>query len=189
MQLYALFRLAFAPAADHKPLALPHKVTRRLIMQKACSHSQMELPHLVSLRFQALFHSPSGVLFTFPSRYSFTIGHRRVFSLTGWSPRVPTRFHVPDRTQEIRREVCHLSLTGLSPSLAGLSRRLLLDADFVTLRDHSGDPNRLLQHPRYNALKLSRRHGFGLFRFRSPLLTESIFFLFHRVIRCFNSPG
>ena len=35
MQLYALLRLAFASAADHKPLALPHKVTRRLIMQKA----------------------------------------------------------------------------------------------------------------------------------------------------------
>ena len=31
---------------------------------------------------------------------------------------------------------------------------------------------------------------FGLFRFRSPLLSESIlFFLFLRVIRCFSSPG
>src|SRR5699024_12101482 len=31
---------------------------------------------LVSARFQVLFHSPPGVLFTFPSRYWFTIGHR-----------------------------------------------------------------------------------------------------------------
>ena len=30
---------------------------------------------------------------------------------------------------------------------------------------------------------------FGLFRVRSPLLTESLRFLFHRVLRCFNSPG
>ena len=31
---------------------------------------------------------------------------------------------------------------------------------------------------------------FGLFRFRSPLLSESLFyFLFLRVIRCFSSPG
>ena len=31
---------------------------------------------------------------------------------------------------------------------------------------------------------------FGLFRFRSPLLTESLFyFLFLRVLRCFSSPG
>ncbi len=30
---------------------------------------------------------------------------------------------------------------------------------------------------------------FGLFRFRSPLLTESLCFLFLRVLRCFTSPG
>ena len=30
---------------------------------------------------------------------------------------------------------------------------------------------------------------FGLFRFRSPLLTESLRFLFLRVLRCFTSPG
>ena len=34
------------------------------------------------------------------------------------------------------------------------------------------------------------RYGrFGLFRFRSPLLTESLRFLFLRVLRCFTSPG
>jgi hypothetical protein len=32
----------------------------------------------------------------------------------------------------------------------------------------------------------SRR--FGLFRFRSPLLTESILILFLRLLRCFTSP-
>ena len=31
--------------------------------------------------------------------------------------------------------------------------------------------------------------GFGLFRFRSPLLTESILFLFLRLLRCFTSAG
>src|SRR5690606_41405268 len=41
----------------------------------------------VSIRFQDLFHSPPGVLFAFPSRYWFTIGRLRVFSLGGWSPR------------------------------------------------------------------------------------------------------
>ena len=47
---------------------------------------------LVGIRFQVLFHSPLGVLFTFPSRYWFTIGHQRVFSLGGWSSRIPTGF-------------------------------------------------------------------------------------------------
>ena len=49
---------------------------------------------LVSTRFQVLFHSPPGVLFTFPSRYCSSIGHQVVFRLGGWSPRLPTGFHV-----------------------------------------------------------------------------------------------
>src|ERR1041384_1461129 len=55
-------------------------------MQKARGHRTSLLPPLVGTRFQVLFHSPPGVLFTFPSRYSFTIGRGRVFSLGGWSP-------------------------------------------------------------------------------------------------------
>ena len=51
-------------------------------------------------RFQVLFHSPPGVLFTFPSRYWSTIGHRRVFRLGGWSPLLPTGFHVSGGTRE-----------------------------------------------------------------------------------------
>ena len=45
---------------------------------------------LVGTRFQVLFHSPPGVLFTFPSQYCSTIGHQLVFRLGGWSPRLPT---------------------------------------------------------------------------------------------------
>src|SRR5947209_1143889 len=36
-------------------------------MQKARGHPTKGLPPLVGTRFQVLFHSPSGVLFTFPS--------------------------------------------------------------------------------------------------------------------------
>src|SRR5256886_16519322 len=36
----------------------------------------------------------TGVLFTFPSRYWFTIGHFGVFSLTGWSRRIHAGFLV-----------------------------------------------------------------------------------------------
>ncbi|KAI5424419.1 hypothetical protein KIW84_030563, partial [Lathyrus oleraceus] len=53
------------------------------------------LPLLGSLRFHVLFHSPPGVLFTFPSRYYFTIGHPGVFSLARWSLLIHTGFHVP----------------------------------------------------------------------------------------------
>jgi hypothetical protein len=46
-----------------------------------------------------LFHSPLGVLFTFPSRYLFAIGHQGVFRLGGWSPHVQTGFHVSRLTR------------------------------------------------------------------------------------------
>ena len=54
---------------------------------------------LVNERFQGLFHSPPGVLFTFPSQYWYTIGLPFIFSLTGWSPQIPTGFLVSRRTQ------------------------------------------------------------------------------------------
>ena len=57
-----------------------------------------ELSVLVSTRFQVLFHSPPGVLFTFPSRYCSSIGHQVVFRLGGWSPLLPTGFHVSGGT-------------------------------------------------------------------------------------------
>ena len=46
------------------------------------------------------------MLFTFPSRYLFTIGHQRVFSLTRWFSQIPTDFHLfrgnRDRSPESR---------------------------------------------------------------------------------------
>ena len=74
---------------------------------------------LVSTRFQVLFHSPPGVLFTFPSRYCSSIGHQVVFRLGGWSPLVPTGFHVSGGTLDTAT-VASLSTTGLSPSVDGL---------------------------------------------------------------------
>ena len=71
---------------------------------------------LVNIGFQVLFHSPPGVLFTFPSRYYYTIGHQVVFSLMGWSPHIHTRFHVPRITLDTIM-LTHLSFTGLSPSM------------------------------------------------------------------------
>ena len=65
---------------------------------------------LVGTGFQVLFHSPPGVLFTFPSRYCFTIGHQVVFRLGGWSPRLPTGFHVSGGTLDTAR-LSSLSLT------------------------------------------------------------------------------
>ena len=55
---------------------------------------------LVSVWFQVLFTPLLGVLFTFPSRYWFTIGLSGVFSLTGWSRWIHTGLHVSRTTQD-----------------------------------------------------------------------------------------
>ena len=74
-------------------------------MQEVRSRAYEALLLLVDIRFQILFHSPLGVLFTFPSLYLFTIGHQVVFSLAEWSPRIPIGFHVSDGTQDTSRAV------------------------------------------------------------------------------------
>jgi hypothetical protein len=90
------------------------------------------LPLLVSLRFQVLFHSPSGVLFTFPSRYCFTIGCQLVFSLRRWSSLIHTGFLVPRTTWVYLQQVLSISATGLLPSVVQLSSSLHLSKGFVT---------------------------------------------------------
>ena len=74
---------------------------------------------LVNIGFQVLFHSPPGVLFTFPSRYCSSIGHQVVFRLGWWSTHLPTGFHVSRGTLDTGCQ-SSLSNTGLSPSMAGL---------------------------------------------------------------------
>ena len=63
----ALLRLDFstAPFLQKLNLATYHNSLAR----STKSTRSLALPMLVSIRFQILFHSPPGVLFTFPSRY------------------------------------------------------------------------------------------------------------------------
>ena len=108
-------RLGLALASARLPLTSPHAATRRLILQKARRHTARVLRLLVGARFQALFHSPLGVLFTFPSRYWFAIGHRRVFSLGGRSPLLQSGFHVPGLTRERFTEGSPIRVRGSHP--------------------------------------------------------------------------
>ena len=55
----------------------------------------MVLRLLVNDGFQVLFHSPPGVLFTFPSRYWFAIGGQEYLALEGGPPRFPQGFSCP----------------------------------------------------------------------------------------------
>ena len=88
----ALFRLAFAAARC--PLTSPRSATRWLILQKARRHSARLLRLLGGARFQALFHSPPGVLFTFPSRY-WSTRYRSQESVQPWRVVPPASRGVP----------------------------------------------------------------------------------------------
>ena len=76
---------------------------------------------LVSLRFQVLFHSPPGVLFTFPSRYySLSVTWSYLAFWDGPHFFRPD-FSCPD-VLWIPLRVFNISFTGLSPSLMCLSK-------------------------------------------------------------------
>ena len=70
-------------------------------MQKARSHPVLgpkadnRLLPLVCTRFQGLFHSPSGVLFTFPSRYSSLSVTDSYLALEDGPPRFNRDFSCP----------------------------------------------------------------------------------------------
>ena len=98
MQLYVLFTLGFPSASllNNLTIATYHNSPDRST-KSTTSHVNV-LCVLVNIRFQVLFHSPPGVLFTFPSQYFSTIGHQVVFRLGGWAPRLLTGFHVSGDT-------------------------------------------------------------------------------------------
>jgi hypothetical protein len=85
------------------------------------------LRQLVGTWFQVQCPPFSGFFPPFGRPTEFTIGRQGVFSLAGWSPRIQSGFHVTRPTQGTF-EPLELSHTGLSPSVAGLSKPVLLVA-------------------------------------------------------------
>ena len=81
--LTALLTLAFTSAPDLKSLTSPVRTTRRTVLQKVRSPSYKEVPQLVDTGFQVLFHSPPGVLFTFPSQYYALSVTKKYLALRG----------------------------------------------------------------------------------------------------------
>ena len=116
----ALFRLAFALAAAVTALALPHPLTRWLILQKARHQGTSPLSPSVSTRFQILFHSPRRGSFHLSLTVLVHYRSSSVFSLGGWTPHLPAGLACP--AVLFVSSVLRPSPTGLSPTLAVLSR-------------------------------------------------------------------
>src|SRR5699024_5894256 len=153
---------------------------------KARRHPK-RLRRIVSARFQVLFHSPPGVLFTFPSRYLSAIGQEVVFRLTRWSWQIHTGFHGPGATREQRRAMQKFSLRGSHP----LRRRTHHDFDYhytstpMSRQTHQTRPTT----PNLQPLPGITQTRFSLLRFRSPLLTESLLFSLPAGTEMFHFPA
>ena len=121
-------------------------------------------------------HRISGSL-SLPSRgpfhLSFTvlyaIGHWVVFSLTGWSPHIPTKFRVCRGTPDT---ACYLrpSCTGLSPSLAGFPKTVPLNYCCITQSLPPGARTRVWAPP----VSLAATPGITVVFFSSGYLDVSV---------------
>ena len=120
MNSHALFTLGIPSAPHLKCLTLPVSVTRRTVLQKVRRCTHRVLRQLVNTGFQVLFHSPPGVLFTFPSQYYALSVTKEYLALGGGPPDFPQGFSclvvlwIPSASLP-------LSPTGPSPSPAGRS--------------------------------------------------------------------
>ena len=127
--------------------------------------------------FRVCFTPLLEVLFTFPSRYLCAIGLSVVFSLAGWSPRIPAEFLVLRGTQVPPDLGFSISRTGLSPCLATLS---------CVFRYASSSVLPAVLQPR---ARPQDRPGLGYCAFARHYLRNHCYFLLLRVLRCFSSPG
>ena len=132
----------------------------------------MVLCLLVSIRFQVLFHSPPGVLFTFPSRY---------YSLSvTWS-----YLALWDGPHSFRQDFSCPDVLWIPLALHRfrLQEFHLLRSTFPDKFNYSlGYTLQSLPQPNYWA-------GLGFSDFARHYFRNHYCFLFLRVLRCFSSPG
>ena len=149
-----------------------HNVTRRSVLQKVPGRALNALPVLVNIGFQVLFHSPPGVLFTFPSRYCSLSVTKSYLALEGGPPAF------------MQDSSC--------PALLRIQIRsaLFKIQDFYLLR--SGFPAVFFYKAFSLLLSIPQRSEnlwFGLFPFRSPLLRKSCLLSFPPVTKMFQFTG
>ena len=114
------------------------------------------------------------MLFTFPSRYWYTIGLSDIFSLTGWSRLIHAKFHVFRATQD-------------TPNLIWTYKYatfILYGWTFQIILLHWSFVQRCPTTP-----ILPKQYWFGLFPVRSPLLRESLLFSSPTGTKMFQFPA
>ena len=145
--------------------------TRRTVLQKVRG-PPLGVPQLVNTGFQVLFHSPPGVLFTFPSQYYALSVTKEYLALRGG----PRAFH--------QGSTC-LDVLWISPCRSPFRLR-----GFHPLWPAFPKPFHYSLRITYAVRTPSCSHdGLGSSAFARRYLRNRVFFLFLRVLRCFSSPG
>ena len=154
--LFAQLTLGFPSAPLFSSLTLPATITRRTVLQKVRGSTHKVVPPIVNTGFQVLFHSPPGVLFTFPSQYYALSVTKEYLALRG-GPRV------------FRQGSTCLVLLWilLASDLFRLQGCYLLRLYFPELFGYKSFLLFAVRNPEVQALR------FGLFPVRSPLLGKS----------------
>ena len=130
------------------------------------------VPQLVNTGFQVLFHSPPGVLFTFPSQYYALSVTKEYLALEGGPPVFPQGFS------------CLVVLWIL---LAAFSFRV---RDFHPVSLVFPVPFRYVPaHLSQSEPRRASHSGLGSFPFARRYSGNHGCFLFLRLLRCFSSPG
>ena len=128
---------------------------------------------LVNIRFQVLFHSPPGVLFTFPSQYCSSIGHQVVFRLGGWAPLLLTGFLVSADTLDTANLSSHFAYKTLT-SFGWISHSIRLWSEIVC------------RGPNPTGISTC---GLACSAFARHYSRNLVWFLFLSLLRCFSSGG
>ena len=113
------FQTRFRCGSGFSTLTLHVIMTRRFILQEARRHPINGLRQLVGTWFQELFHSPPGVLFTFPHGTGSLSVTREYLALRD-GPRGFRRGFTCPAVLRILNGENQVSSTGLSPSLVWL---------------------------------------------------------------------
>ena len=167
MRLNALFRLAFAPAPSFSDLTSPHA-------RNSSAHSSKGTPSgyrtaeaepatpfdcLWARGFRYYFTPLIGVLFTFPSRYLFTIGRQEYLALDGGPPSFP--HERPSTWYSGGRSQSSIAFAYGAVTLSGRSFQIVRLADwFVTRRPcgQTGPTTPECKHPGLGYSAFARRY-------------------------------
>ena len=150
----------------------PAAATRRTVLQKVRGRAYEALPPVVDAGFQVLFHSPPGVLFTFPSRYCALSVTKEYLGLRG-GPRSFRQGSTCLDVLWILRLRYGFRLRGFHPLRPAFPKPFGYPSGHLT----QSEP-RNASHRGLASAGFARRY----FRHRC-------FFPFLRLLRCFSSPG